>query len=319
MAEDSQQTVRAVVTDSGTPGALAIRTVPAPQCSADQALVRVHAFSLNRGEVRTALAAGEGWRPGWDLAGTVVRAAANGSGPREATRVVGLLPTGAWAELVAVPAISLAEIPVNVGFDEASTLPVAGLTAWHALAKGEPLKDRKVLINGASGGVGTFACQLARRAGARVIAAIRNPQHETLMRKLGADVVSTGPDLSSAAAQAPFDFILESVGGTALAFALTNLAPGGTCVLFGNSLSAEVTFDSSKFRAGGTTLYGLFLGYEFRYETPSKGLARLAKLVGDGVLKPEIEVRESWERIADVARALIERQFTGKAVMRIPA
>lgn len=94
---------QAVVVDPDAPGRLVIRAVPERAPDRGEAVVRVRAISLNRGEVRRAGTAPVGWRPGWDLAGQVERAAADGSGPRAGARVVGLLPEGAWAERVAVP------------------------------------------------------------------------------------------------------------------------------------------------------------------------------------------------------------------------
>src|SRR5439155_782458 len=85
----------------------------------------------NRGEVRRAGMAAAGWRPGWDLAGELERAAADGSGPRAGARVVGMLGEGAWAERVAVPTHALAELPEKVTFSQAATFPVAGLTALY--------------------------------------------------------------------------------------------------------------------------------------------------------------------------------------------
>jgi NADPH:quinone reductase len=90
-----------------------------------------------------------GFNPGWDLAGTIERAAADGTGPQASARVVGLLASGAWAELVAVPTNSLAELPEGVSFELAATLPVAGLTALYALEKGGGLVGRSVLVTGA--------------------------------------------------------------------------------------------------------------------------------------------------------------------------
>src|SRR4030095_12295790 len=94
-------------------------------------------------------------------------------GPRAGARVVGFLPEGAWAERVAVPTHALAELPEKVTVSQAATLPVAGLTALHALARGGLLLGRRVLVTGATGGVGDFAVQLARLARAPVAARAR--------------------------------------------------------------------------------------------------------------------------------------------------
>src|SRR5437867_5031175 len=93
---------RAIVVDPEAPGRLVIRSVADPVTDRGEALVRVRAISLNRGEVRRSGMAQPGWRPGWDLAGVVERAAADGSGPSVGARVVGFLPEGAWAQRVAV-------------------------------------------------------------------------------------------------------------------------------------------------------------------------------------------------------------------------
>src|SRR5205085_5387224 len=95
------QQIRAVVVDPSLHDRLAIREVGLRDPDRDEAVVRVSAISLNRGETRRALQVAEpGWRPGWDFAGVVERAAADGSGPQAGTRVVGILPSGAWAERV---------------------------------------------------------------------------------------------------------------------------------------------------------------------------------------------------------------------------
>src|SRR2546423_7362985 len=94
---------RAVVVDPVAPARLVIASVPNPKPDRGEAIVRVRAISLNRGEVRRSGMAAAGWRPGWDLSGEVERAAADGSGPRAGARVVGMVNEGAWAERVAVP------------------------------------------------------------------------------------------------------------------------------------------------------------------------------------------------------------------------
>src|SRR3989475_3875927 len=152
----------AVAADPDAPGRLVIRPVPEPTADRSEALVRVHAISLNRGEARRSGMAAAGWRPGWDLAGVVERAAADGSGPSVGARVVGFLPEGAWAQRVAVPKSALAELPDKVTFSQAATFPVAGLTALHALSKGGLALGRRVLVTGATGGGGGLAGAAAR-------------------------------------------------------------------------------------------------------------------------------------------------------------
>src|SRR5258706_10288139 len=127
---------RAVVVDPSVAQRFVIKEVEDPQPLPNQAIVKVHAVSVNRGEVRYSMSAPAGRRPGWDLAGVVEKAATDGSGPKEGARVVGLASLGSWAQRVAVPTNALAELPENVSFEVAATLPVAGLTALHSLYKG---------------------------------------------------------------------------------------------------------------------------------------------------------------------------------------
>jgi NADPH:quinone reductase len=312
-------TMRAVVVEPGSPSRLDLREVETPSPAPFECLVRVAAISLNRGEVRRAQTASEsGFRPGWDLAGTVERAAADGSGPPEGSRIVGLLGSGAWAELVAVPARSLAPLPDGVSFAQAATLPVAGLTALYALEQAGGLLGKSVLITGASGGVGLFACRLARIAGARVVGVIRQPDRVALVREAGAHEVVVGDGASGAGEHGPYDLILESLGGDALSSALTMLATGGTCVSFGVTSGVEANFDIRRFYlTGGATLYGFIIFHEILTRPAGAGLARLLRLVAEGSLQPRIELEAPWEEIGDVATRLIDRHYAGKAVLRV--
>lgn len=314
------QTIRAVVVDPSAEGRLAIRPVDLRDPDRDEVRVRVTAISLNRGETRRAVQMAEpGWRPGWDFAGVVETAAADGSGPKAGTRVVGILPSGAWAERVNCRSHAVAALPDAVSDAQAATLPVAGLTALHALRQGGLLLGRSVLIDGASGGVGHLACQLAAAAGALVWGHVRRPEMRGAVAAYCGERVVLGPDLSAAKPHGPFWLILDSVGGDALSQALRMLAPGGTCVTFGVSAASTAAIGSREFfSTGGARLYGLTLFHELMsVERGGIGLALLAGEIARGRLKPEISVEAEWAEIGSIARRLLDREFAGKAVLHI--
>jgi NADPH:quinone reductase len=313
------QTIRAVVVDPAAPGRLAIKAVELRDPDRDEVGVRVKAISLNRGETRRALQVAEpGWRPGWDFAGVVEAVAADGSGPKAGTRVVGMLPSGAWAERVNCRTHAVAALPDAVSDAEAATLPVAGLTALHALRQGGLLLGRKVLVDGASGGVGHLACQLAAGAGAFVWGHVRREEHRAAVEACGARAV-VGRELGAAKAHGPFWLIVDSVGASALGAALGMLQFNGTCVTFGVSEGPTVTFESRDFfSTGGVKLYGLTLFHELMsVERAGIGLRLLAELIEAKRLRPQIAVEANWSEIGTIARRLIDRDFTGKAVLHI--
>jgi NADPH2:quinone reductase len=314
------QTIRAIVVDPAASGRLAIKPVELRDPDRDEVVVKVTAISLNRGETRRAVQQAEpGWRPGWDFAGIVEREAADSSGPKTGTRVVGLLPNGAWAERVNCRSHAVAALPNAVSDAQAATLPVAGLTALHALRQGGLLLGRKVLVDGASGGVGHLACQLAQAAGALVWGHVRREEQRNQVAAWCDGRVVVGPDLSAARDHGPYWLIVDSVGGSALKAALGMLAPNGTCVTLGISEGPTVTFESRDlFSTGGARLYGLTLFHELMsVERAGIGLALLAGEIAAGRLKPKIAVEAKWDEVGAIAKRLIDRDFTGKAVLHI--
>jgi len=314
------QQVRAVVVDPAAPGRLTITPVELRDPDRDEVAVQVNAISLNRGETRRAVQQAEpGWRPGWDFVGVTRSAAADGSGPSPGTRVVGILPSGAWAERVNCRTHAVAALPDPVGDAEAATLPVAGLTALHALRQGGLVLGRKVLVDGASGGVGHLACQLAVAAGAQVWGHVRREEHVAAIAEWCGERIVLGRELSAAKPHGPFWLILDSLGGSALTAALGMMQPGGTCVTFGVSASAQATFESRDFFAtGGARLYGLTLFHELMsVERAGIGLALLADLIASKKLRPQVAIEAPWTEIGTVARQLIDREFAGKAVLHV--
>lgn len=311
-------TMRSVVIDPSAPARLALASVEAPHPTANEALIRVSTVSLNRGEVRNAGGAQAGFRPGWDLAGVIEQAAADGSGPKIGARVVGFVNNGAWAELAAVSTNRLAELPAEVTFAQAATLPVAGLTALFGLEKGGSLLQKRVLITGASGGVGHFAVQLAHQMGAIVVGHTRSAEREPFVRAAGADFVATGENAGNAADFGPYGLVLDGVAGQTLTEALRLLSPGGMYVLYGGTPATESTFNlGAFFRTGGLTMYGFILFYEIVQNPASLGLKRLAAMIAAGTLRPPIEIEAPWAEVGKIAQQLMDRGYSGKAVLHI--
>ncbi len=310
-------TTRAVLTDANAPGHLVIAEVEDPAPRPEEATVRVSALSINRGEIRRAQNSPPGGRIGWDVAGVVEQAATDVNGPKEGQRVVGILQNRAWAELVAIPASNLALLPDNVSFQQASTLPVAGLTALYALDRANGLTGRKVLITGASGGVGNIGIQIAVNGGAEVTALVRQERHADSARQAGAHHVVADETGKAAAEYGPYNHILESVAGEVLASAMTMVAPGGHIVVYGVSAAGPLTVDSTVFLRSRMTISGLAVFTELHKETAAIGLGRLVGMVSAGTLKPHIAIEAPWTEIGKVALQLIERSYPGKAVLTV--
>lgn len=303
--------MRAVIYDLQTRANLRLADVDEPVAAESEALIEVRATALNFGEVHFIDRMRKpGEVPGWDAAGVVVQPAADGSGPPAGTRVVGFNGAGGWAQRRAVPTENLAVLPDSVDFGSAAALPVAGVTALQALRRLGPVVGRRVLITGASGGVGRFAVQLAARAGAHVIATVGSQARGTGLKELGAAEVVVGlADVTN-----PVFGVLDNVGGQLLADAFRLVDDGGSAQSIGMASNQPTTIDFEAERQ-----FGVHKRLEpFTVRAPfGPDLAYLMELLAAGGIDPQIGLRTSWEDVADAAEALLDRRVAGKAVLDV--
>ena len=316
-------------TQYGPPAVLKLQEVEQPTPKEGEVLVKIHAASVNALDWHLLTADiflvrfGEGLfkpkrnRLGADLAG---RVAAVGSGVTQfkpGDAVYGDIEpfgSGAFAEYAVMPAKALAPKPANLTFAEAATLPIAGLTALQGLRDvGKIQAGQRVLINGASGGVGTFAVQIAKAFGAEVTA-VCSTRNVAQAQALGADHVIdyTQTDFTQGSQQ--YDLIFAANGYHPLSAYKRALAPGGVYVMAGGK--TKQIFDVMLWgwwhsRGGDKRLTNVMA----HASTPD--MLVLNELVAAGKLKPVIDRRYPLHQTADALRYLGEGHARGKIVIDV--
>lgn len=280
--------------------------VPVP--SNDEVLVRVRASSVNpadwyniRGKPFLVRMSGSGFfRPKSPLAGSDVSGvvASVGKGVKEiqiGDEVFGIC-SGSYAEYVTVPEKDLAPKPANVSFGEAAAVPLAGLTALQGLrTKGNLQPGQNVLIHGASGGVGTYAIQIAKALGGTVTA-VCNSDKVDLARSLGADQVIDYSRQDFAQTDMKFDLVVGVNGGRRIGDYLRVLSPEGRCVYIGGTLRQAV----------GLLMFGKLRSSVrkgrlrfFIMRATKDDLMFLRQLLLDGKIKPVLDRNFSLSAVPD--------------------
>lgn len=298
--------MQALIPNEGT---VKLGTVDEPEPRPSEALIEVKAFSINRGETYQLEHPKPGWRPGKDVAGVVIRAAADGTGPGEGGRVVGHADESGWAERAAVPTARLATVPDAIDFQTAAALPLAGLTALRLTRVAGPLASRTVLLTGASGGVGHYFTELAAAQGARVTAISRRGER---LSELGA--VEVLPRIEEA--QGPFDVAIESVGGAETIAAWHRLHHHGLLIWLGQASGNRLQLDYFDWDGAMSVSIRKF-DYLDSTATEAEDLATLVRLVQHGHLHPEIGLVDDWSNAVAGVDALIGRRVRGNLVLTI--
>lgn len=318
----------------GPPGVLALQPVPVPVPAEGEVLVRVRAASVNsrdwhvmRGEPRVArLMAPSVFRSrrprvavrGTDLAGVVEAVGPGVTRWHPGDLVLGE-GTGTFAERAVAKADQLAAVPDGLSVEHAAALPLAGTTAMDCLEAAEPGPGARVLVNGASGGVGTFAVQLARHLGLHVTAVVSS-RNATLARELGAEKVVdyTSDDFTNMGET--YDVVLDLVGNRRLAELRRAVRPGGALVLSGGGVPGQGRLVGPMRLLVQAQLHGR--RSDVRVLTPqavpsTTMLERLVEVVRAGHVAPVIDRQFTLERTA-AAIDYMEREHTrGKVVVLV--
>lgn len=314
----------AVRTHYGSPSLVHVADVPTPQPEAGEVLVRVRAAGLDRGVLH--LVEGTPYalrlvfglrRPrqpviGLDLAGVVAAVGPDVTGLRPGDEVLGI-GSGTFAQYALAPAKKLVPKPADLGYEQAAALPISGLTALQALDAVAVQPDQRVLVLGASGGVGSFAVQIAAARGAHVIA-VCSAAKAAAVKDLGAAEVL---DYERDPLPRDIDTLL-AIGGNAPVRALRHcLTPHGTLLVVGGEGGGNLLGIGRQLRAVSLNPFvsqrlGMLMSKE-----DGQDLQRLVELVRAGAVRPlvgaEYPLAQAAEALADMAAGRI----TGKAVLTV--
>ena len=300
----------------GPPSVLSIRERPRPTIRAGHVLVRVHAAALNPKDVLTrsgkyAFMAGRRFpkRCGYDWSGEAVEIGGGVTGISAGDPLLGMIQSwsgGACAEYVLVRADELAPKPAGLAWADAAALPLAGLTALQALrGSAEVGHGHRILINGASGGVGVFAVQIAKALGARVTALASERNHE-LVRSLGADAAF---DYATWRPTGTFDAVFDVFGNRSFAEFRPFLTPRGTFV--------STVPKRHMILAHLRTLFSRPRARLVAVRSRRADIAWLANAAAAGTIRAVIDREYPLDQIADAHVHVASKRTRGKVVISL--
>jgi NADPH:quinone reductase-like Zn-dependent oxidoreductase len=323
--------MRAVVQDRyGSVDVLRPAQIDLPEVADDEVLIRVHAAGLDRGTWHLMSGRpyllrviGFGFRgpknrvPGLDAAGTVVALGSSATRFAVGDRVFGVA-RGSFAEYAAAQEDKLALVPGNLTFEQAAVVPVSGLIAQRGLCDvGRIQPGMKVLVTGASGGVGSYAVQLAAALGAEVTG-VCSTGKLGLVRSLGADHVVDYTAEDFAAGAERYDLILDVAGNPSLSRLRRALMPRGTAVILGGEQGGPVTGGFG--RSLRAPVVSLFVRQRLAMVAAAESgrdLERLTPFLEDGRVRPSIDRVYPLDRVPEAMRHLVAGRVRGKVAISV--
>ena len=323
--------MRAIVQDVyGSADALRLREIDRPRVRDGRALIRVRAAGVDRsvwhfmtGQPYLVRVAGAGLRRpkhpvrGSELAGVVEQVGKDVTALRPGDEVMGTC-VGSFAEYALARKDRLARKPANLSFEQAAAVPISGCTALQALRDaGRVQAGQQVLVIGASGGVGTFAVQLAKAFGAQVTGVCRTDAME-LVRSLGADHVVDYTREAITGGDRRYDLILDGAGNRPLPLLRRVLTPRGTVVFVGGEDGGRWTGGMGRpLRGFATSLVSQQKARMFIATARDKDLQALTRMIDAGTVTPVIDRTYPLEQAADALRHLGDGHPRGKLVLTI--
>jgi NADPH2:quinone reductase len=315
----------AVYYSTGDPDVLRYEDVPDPTCGAGEVLVKVEAISIEGGDTLNRAGGEMPSSPhivGYQCAGTVLEVGAGVDDRTVGQRVVATMLWGSHAEMVAVPAVLTWPVPEGADVAAVACVPVAFGTADDCLFEfGRLQPGETVLIQAGAGGVGLAAIQMAKRAGATVLATASSDDRLERLRELGLDRGINYADgdwvaaVRAATSGRGVDLVVDSVGGAVLAGSVQCLAYRGRAITVGNAGRDPQPFDISMLAMGNQSLTGVFLGAEITTPRARAMIARHVDDVAAGNLRAIVDRTYPLAEAA-AAHAYIEsRQAVGRVVL----